>query len=77
MKHRPTIALLALLGAVGLGWLQSAFDGDTATGNTPTWIVIAGYVQWTFLVLFVLLVLSGLANLVRRTFHDMRHGSFR
>jgi len=73
VRHRPTIAGLALLGAL-LGGIVANVFGDKA--HPHPWISILGYAVAALLVLFVALALAGLAALVRRTFevtHRVRH----
>jgi uncharacterized membrane protein YhaH (DUF805 family) len=74
VKHRGALALLALLGALAVGSLANVFEDED---NPQSWVPFVSYLIMALLGLFVLLVLSGLAALVRRTFHDTRHSSFR
>jgi hypothetical protein len=73
MKHRPTIAGLALLGALLGGIVVNVF-GDNA--HPQPVITVLGYGAAALLVVFVALVLAGFAALVRRTFegtHRVHH----
>jgi MFS-type transporter involved in bile tolerance (Atg22 family) len=73
MKHRPTIAGFALLGAL-LGGIVANVFGDKA--HPQLWITVLGYAVAALLVIFLVLVLSGFAALVRRTFegaHRLHH----
>jgi hypothetical protein len=69
MKHRPAIAALALLGALFGGFVINTFEDEA---HPQGWVPVLGYTVAALLVLFVVLVLSGLAALVRRTFEDTR-----
>ena len=69
MKHRTTIAVLALLGALVGGSVINTFENEA---HRQAWIPVLGYAVTALLVLFVALVLAGLVALVRRTFEETR-----
>jgi TRAP-type C4-dicarboxylate transport system permease small subunit len=69
MKHRTTIAALALVAALGGGSVINTFENEA---HPQAWIAVLGYAVGALLVLFVVLVVAGLAALVRRTFEDAR-----
>jgi hypothetical protein len=71
VKHRPTIAAFALIGALAGGFVINLFEDEA---HRQGWIPVVGYLVLALLVLFVSLVLAGLAGLVRRTFEDTRRG---
>jgi hypothetical protein len=72
MKHRPAVAALALLGALILGTVGQAFADEA---HPQAWVPLLGYLVLALLALFVGVVLTGLAGLVRRTFEDTRRGT--
>ena len=69
MKHRTTIATVALFAALAGGSVINIFENEA---HPQAWIPVLGYAVAALLVLFVVLILVGLASLVRRTFEDTR-----
>jgi uncharacterized membrane protein YjfL (UPF0719 family) len=69
VKHRTTIAALALVGALVGGFVINIFENEA---HRQAWIPVLGYAVAALLILFVALVLAGLTALVRRTFEETR-----
>jgi uncharacterized membrane protein len=69
MQHRTTVAVLALVAALAGGSVINIFENEA---HRQAWIPVLGYAVASLLVLFVVLVLAGLAALVRRTFEETR-----
>jgi hypothetical protein len=70
MRHRGKIILLAGLGALGLN-IAGPFS-HAEEGRHQTWVTALLYVQLALLAVVVLLTVTELAKLVRRTFEDTR-----
>jgi hypothetical protein len=76
MRNRVAVASLSLAGALVIGPIVGTHSDPEGSGRMHWWVSALWYAMLALLAVFVLVVLTGLFGLVRRTFKDTRRGSY-